>query len=538
MATQTTTTSPTGFSSADQARLDAILQAHNYTPPTQGSGGGSSQNWRSLLQEPAPSTNVVSETAQNYMGNVAPAAKDITGAFNAFTGADKGVPQGSIAEGAAQMSKGGLGNIAGGIGKATLGTAAHAVQAIFAPIAAPIQTLLAHTDAANKAQEQQTGVPTPGTEGLNTPQAQAARKQLSDWAQAHPDIAKTLSDAFTVGTAVVGSEGLNVPVSDAIQSTKSAVEQGISTVKGGAQATKEAVGGVRDLVSPPKTPTELAGKITQAEPQDIPAATRALGTVDTTGVKTFKDLSAKLDAKIKENTASVDTELGKDTTPRKIQTLATPVKVGESTIYHNYVVDAIKQLKDFYAKTNDVKGLAKMNAYEAKIDPVKGQGLTLKEVNDIARLHGQDLNAYNASGELASGLTKQSAENTRQGLKETVRSQMTNDTTRGIDKSTSDLIRTKGLVDDMATKVQKLQNKFEKAGLIQKAGTAIGKGVDLMTGGLFKGLFKSLTGMGGTGGRTLNAIEIEQQLAKNLKLLEKLDTMKPEDAVKELQSMQ
>lgn len=141
----------------------------------------------------APQANPVEETGSNYMQNVAPAANDLMGGGNIGSAVDKL----------------GKGEIAGGVEDATLGTASDAIQAIFAPIAAPIQTLLKHVGDANASSG-----PHPG-DVVDTPEVSAARTQLSTWAQQNPTLAKTLGDAFNVGTAALGSGALDTSVSDA-----------------------------------------------------------------------------------------------------------------------------------------------------------------------------------------------------------------------------------------------------------------------------------------------------------------------------------
>lgn len=136
--------------------------------------------------------NPVEETGNNYMSDVAPAAQDVMGGGNIGKAADEF----------------GKGNIAGGAEDATLGTASDAVKSLFAPIAAPIQTLLNHANSA-------TSNPDPAAAEVNSPEAQAARASISSWAAAHPDLAKTLGDAFNVGTAALGSSALDTSVSDA-----------------------------------------------------------------------------------------------------------------------------------------------------------------------------------------------------------------------------------------------------------------------------------------------------------------------------------
>jgi predicted ribonuclease toxin of YeeF-YezG toxin-antitoxin module len=90
------------------------------------------------------------------------------------------------------------------------------------------------------------------------------------------------------------------------------------------------------------------------------------------------------------------------------------------------------------------------------------------------------------------------------------------------------------MVSDMNEKVQALQNKFEKAGLVQRVGTAVGQAADVVTQGFLKGIFKSVVGAAGQEGKTLNAIQIENNLRKNLSTLDKLNKMDPAAAFRQL----
>lgn len=183
--------------------------------------------WGKNTAQPSPSfgsqaTNAVVKTGQNYMSNVAPAAQDVMGGGNIGAAAD-------------DFSKG---KILPGAEKATLGVASDAVKAIFAPISAPIQTLLNHTASVNAANPK-----APDYGHVNSPEAQQARQSIADLAKAHPDLAQTLGDAFTVGTAALGSggegTGLNTTVSDAAQSVKNTVTNGVTAVKNTGTAIKD-----------------------------------------------------------------------------------------------------------------------------------------------------------------------------------------------------------------------------------------------------------------------------------------------------------
>ena len=128
---------------------------------------------------------------------------------------------------------------------------------------------------------------------------------LNDWVQKHPEAAKDL-DATGNIMGLLGlnsTPGLNTPISE----VPGALKTGVTGVVDAGSSAASAVG--EKIAGPKPTIPEVVGKITQAEPGELPSATRALGTVDTKGVKTFKDLGSKLDETIKGNTAKVDTAL-------------------------------------------------------------------------------------------------------------------------------------------------------------------------------------------------------------------------------------
>lgn len=305
-----------------------------------------------------------------------------------------------------------------------------------------------------------------------------------------------------------------------------AAAQAVTDVKNSGPA--KAVTAATDYFkSTPETAPDLIGKITQGTGDDITAAGRALPTVDTSKVQSFDDLRSTLDNQVRKNTAQVDSILSQDPKLYKAADLekTTPVP-GGTPIVTNPAQEALDQLHDFYQKTKDAKGEASITALQNKFET---EGLTVKEVNDLAREHGTELNAYNANGELASGLTKQAAENTRQDVKEQVR--QLSPKIADIDSNTSDLITTRGLAEDMADKVQKLENKIQESGILQKLGTVAGKTIDVATGGLVKGLINHFIGEAGDSGKAGTAIDIEDNLRDNLDKLDKLTKMTPQQAV-------
>lgn len=296
-----------------------------------------------------------------------------------------------------------------------------------------------------------------------------------------------------------------------------------------ASAIGKAPGAIAEFGSPKPTQESLVGKITQGTGEDIASASRALSKVDATKVKTFEDLRKVLDTEVRKNTAQVDDSLGKRTELYKAGDLEKTVPVeGGTPIVTNPVQDAIDQLHDYYQKTKNVQEEARMSGLQNKFET---EGLTPLELNDIARMHSRDLNAFNLSGQIpATSLAKQAAENTRQGVKEQVR-QIAPEI-QDVDSHTSDLIRTRGLTEDMVEKVQTLQNKLQEAGYLRRGATATAKVMDTLTGGFLKSLVK--TGQEGAGAK--NVVEIQDALAKNIKKLNKLNAMSAEEASRNLGS--
>lgn len=275
------------------------------------------------------------------------------------------------------------------------------------------------------------------------------------------------------------------------------------------------------LVKPkPLTGLKAAGQILQGETSDIASGIKSFAKLNTSGVKTYSELGKRIVDKITELAKKVDTELLKDTKLRKLSQLATDVPTATGVVKYNYVRDAIDELKNYYTSIKDIKKLSQIQKYADALDPINGSGITLKDVNDIARMHGSDLNAFNASGELASGLTKQAAENTRQGLKETTRQLMPNTVAKNADKLSSTLQNTKKLIDKNIEAVNKLKQRIQDRGILAKVGAAAAKYGDILTGGSVRGFIGGLLPRG-AGYKVMNALDLEEALMKNLEILQK-----------------
>lgn len=232
-------------------QMNQVTGLNKPATPAVASGQSRAQQILALGKSAQPPTpNVVEETGSNYFGDsgVGGAVKDLMGG-------------GNIGSGSAKLQKG---DILGGVEDLTLGTASDAVKAIFAPISAPLQTLLSHVAAANAANPNKIK----GATIEDTPQAKAARQQLSDWAQANPQLAKTLGDAFTVGTGALGSGALDATVGDTVNSIT-------ETVTGAVSKTKDVLSKAKEAMTPASIPEDTTEGIVRESGQLAPEAARA-----------------------------------------------------------------------------------------------------------------------------------------------------------------------------------------------------------------------------------------------------------------------
>lgn len=342
----------------------------------------------------------------------------------------------------------------------------------------------------------------------------------------HPEATKTMEDFSKIGQAG-GEVAGNILAAEGIGKSGAITEDITKSVKG------KVINPIKEKILPTSSAEKLTGEILQGKIDDIASGKSGLSNLDTSNVKSYKQLKDTAQSGIKDFSNKQDILLESDKIPKKVQSLATPVKIGDTTTYHNYVLDAVKQLKDQYIKTNDIKNSKLMDSYIEKLHPTKGKGLTIKEVNDIARKHGSDLNAFNANGELSSGLTKQAAENTRIGLKDTIKNNLSDELKNEFkknDKAISDISTVRDLSAKMEEKVNTLSNRLQKPNILQKIGGLLGKATRITGIGDFA---QKLLGIEKVpGASSLNAIELENQLSKNLKRIDEALSKNDTDFIK------
>jgi len=295
-------------------------------------------------------------------------------------------------------------------------------------------------------------------------------------------------------------------------------------VKGAGIGAKAATSKVKDVIAnrAAKAAGEidhLIGTIIQGEAKDLPAARRAFSQIDTEGIKTYSGLKEALNAKIKTGSEKLREALGFEPYVKPLDELTITSKVGDVDVSRNFVDDAISQLDDFYTKTGNYEDAARMQALKQK---AAREGITVQEINDLAIRHGQDLSGFSpATGELASGLKKQLAENTRKGLKQTAREQFKSKVYDETDAALSDLIKTRDLITDMEEKVLKVQQQTRDSTLREKLGAALEQILNFSTFGVSRGFLQSGRDLGLFKAKTsMNALEIQELINKSLKRLD------------------
>lgn len=353
--------------------------------------------------------------------------------------------------------------------------AAQGAEAVLSPITEGIKSIIGQGNG---------GQPNPLSPGQQSNQqtdtASPLDKAVFEWSQQHPDAYNQLKNTLgglsatgEIAGTVAGGETVpedgNLGLSDS--------KQAITDAKNGIKNTiSNTASKVKEGISPSLTPEEKVGKIIQGKTSDIPAAQRTFDALpsDTKPVAKLspKELSDTIQKNvIQKNLEEVDTHFANDNKPHPMSDFEQTTGKGTSAVKTNYVQQSIDQLKDFYIKTNDAQGLSDIKALEEKANT---EGLTSQELNTLAKEHGSTIKAFNANGEAASGLSKQAAENTRTGIKNTARNILSQsnpdaaaEVTR-LDKETSDAIHTKDLLDRQVEKESIGIQKKGKPNAIEK----------------------------------------------------------------------
>jgi hypothetical protein len=275
-----------------------------------------------------------------------------------------------------------------------------------------------------------------------------------------------------------------------------------------------------NLIKPKPTPEQALGQVLQGKSaeltKDYAKGKQALAAIDTSDVKTYSDLSKKIDTAIPDYARQVDTELLKDPKVYRLDELSTVQKTkGGTAVESNYVETSIENLAELYEKTGDAVKAGNMSEL---LDKAMTTGLTKKEVNDLARVYGSEFKAFSPTvGTPLTSVSAQTYENVRSGLKEVARRGM-GETAKELDSTMSALYNTRRLIDKNVEAANRLRQKIDERGLGEKIGRGVLAALDIATLGTVKGAVLKLLPRG-LGYKVKNFIDLEDSLVKNLKII-------------------
>lgn len=320
---------------------------------------------------------------------------------------------------------------------------------------------------------------------------------------------------------VAGGEGLLAKVGIVSKvRTGEAISKVAQEATNIAKDTKNIAAEGARAISSTNTPAEALGQVLQGTPADIPKGKAALGAIEIKGIKKFSELGSKIDEKIKTLSSEVDTDLLKDKTIKRLDELKTELKTKAGNIVtDNYVEKALNHLDELYGKIGDI---AKQADIKDLIVRAKNKGLTSYDINNIAREYGIEFGskAFSKMGDALTSVNAQLYEKVRSGLKDVARSGISGKVAKEKDLLISNLYNTKRLIQKNIDAVAKLTQKAEKMGLGRQAIRAISKAADVFTLGGFRAL-RELFIQSNIGRKTMNWLDIEKALEKNLKIIEK-----------------
>lgn len=356
--------------------------------------------------------------------------------------------------------------------------------------------------------------------------------QLQKWTQEHPEataklieVSQGVSDLGAIGGTILGAQGAVSGINVASQSARAT---------GNLLSKTPSV--IKSKVSAPvKTATGAVGEVLQGKADDVSLGTKAFKEIDTTGVKTYADLGTKIDDSIGRLSDVVDNELMKDTTRTPLGQLTTTLKTKSgNTVSTNYVDTALKQMKELYEATGDVKKAADIDEL---ITTATKDGLTRQEINDISRVYNVEFGskAFSKLGEPLTSVNAQLYETIRKGLKGKARDGIGGAEAKAADEAISALYNTKTLVDKNIEAVNKLKQKIADRGMLEKAGFLVSKYADILTGGSIRGFVGGILPRG-AGYKTLNALDLEERLQKNLEIIKKAESATSESEMTKILS--
>lgn len=256
---------------------------------------------------------------------------------------------------------------------------------------------------------------------------------------------------------------------------------------------------------------QLAGRVSQGVKEDIAPTIKTIQMYtpeEVASIQTYDDMSKVLTNKLSETGMKQDAIL--ESNPTKYRLPALNKTVGKTPV--NYVLKMLNNMKDYYASTTNLEKLDVITNLKNK---ALTEGLTAKEINNLARMNTTDMSAYNANGQLSNGITKQSNENIRRGVKNTVDQLVDNKEFKALDKDFEAIFNTRDLAQKNYDAFLKTKNKIKDAAFLEKYGYKIVNIADRLSGQLASGGVRALLPKG-QGIHTNTAHGMGVDLSKNL----------------------
>ena len=268
------------------------------------------------------------------------------------------------------------------------------------------------------------------------------------------------------------------------------------------------------------TPEQIAWKISQlTDPKKLQKVVKAVKELPEDKIGTYSDLEKVTSDLLSKKAAAQDAHLStidKVFTPKNTNTI---VQGSTSKIKDNFVKSALDNLSKLYKTTRDLESLVKIQDLTAKF---KKDWLSAKELNDLAREFWSKEKAFNKAGDLLWGNTAISNENVRKWLKDLLRNNLPDETSKTLDAAYSQMSTLKQSATDMVKKVNKTRNTTDQPWLLEWVWETAINVLDTATMWLSKWIRKGLT-ESNAGKKTLNNLWIEEKLLQNIKKLKNYD---------------
>jgi muramidase (phage lysozyme) len=344
----------------------------------------------------------------------------------------------AYSSGVSGLTAAGQGNVGGAIagGINTLGAVAGGVGDIF-----------------NRTLETVPGVVQAENAIAGTKTAQGLGEDLQTFAQEHPDANKLIGSGLNIASAL--------PIIGSVKNAAGAVSRIVdkTAVK---SITKDAIGDLKYAAGNSKTAQNL-GKRGVFESL-VKNGTLPEVSVNQMGIPVFNSEKAlaKVQSKLDDIIKQQDTILAKQPAKYNSQQLGNYTKFNGETTITSPVHDAIDALKKHFDSTYDTTGSAWVKQMEQK---VASDGITVGEINSIARELNKASESFKKNGDLSSQTVKKRLENIRNQIKEEVANRDLTGGSRKLDAEYAKLKNTQKALVELNGKKAPLK---KKGGLVRK----------------------------------------------------------------------